>query len=83
MVQIQGVYLHEKSEDFEPYLAAVGLPWIARKAAANTSPTIEISKDGDDWTLSVKTAIMSNVVKFTIGKEFEEKAPINGKVQKV
>ena len=83
MVQIVGSYVHEKSEDFEAYLAAVGLPWIARKAAANTSPSIEITKDGDEWTLSVKTAIMSQVVKFVIGKEFEEKAPLSGNVQKV
>merc|ERR1712098_809654 len=48
----------------------------------NTSPTIEISRDGDEFTLSFKTAIMSNVVKFVLGKEFEEKAPFGGEVNK-
>eukprot|EP00091_Calanus_sinicus_P005514 TRINITY_DN1595_c0_g1_i2.p1 TRINITY_DN1595_c0_g1~~TRINITY_DN1595_c0_g1_i2.p1 ORF type:complete len:149 (+),score=45.26 TRINITY_DN1595_c0_g1_i2:46-447(+) len=81
MVQIDGSYVHQKSEDFEAYLSAVGLPWVARKAAANTSPTVEISKDGDEWTLSIKTSIMSQVVKFVIGKEFEEKGP-GGNVRK-
>ena len=83
MVQVIGSYVHEKSEDFEAYLAAVGLPWIARKAAAKTSPTIDITKDGDEWTLSIKTAIINTEIKFIIGKEFEEKAPMGGKVQKV
>ena len=83
MVQIDGTFVHEKSEDFEAYLAAIGLPWIARKAAANTSPTVEITKNGNEFTLSFKTAIMSQALKFVIGEEFEEKAPFGGKMQKV
>merc|ERR1711970_468202 len=82
MVQAEGTYVHEKSEGLEAYLGAIGVPWVARKAAANTSPTIVISKDGEEWTMSFKTAIMSNVVKFELGKEFEEKAPIGGEINK-
>merc|ERR1719154_1052284 len=33
--------------------------------------------------VSIKTTIMSNVTKFVIGKEFEEKAPMSGKIQKI
>merc|ERR1711909_241138 len=82
MVQIEGTYVHEKSEGLEAYLGAMGVPWVARKAAANTSPTIVISKDGEEWTMSFKTAMISNVVKFELGKEFEEKAPIGGEMNK-
>ena len=83
MVQIEGTYVHEKSEGLEAYLGAIGVPWVARKAAANTSPTIQISKEGEEWSLAFKTAIMSNVVKFVLGEEFEEKAPITGEINKV
>jgi len=82
MVQIEGTYVHEKSEGLEAYLGAIGVPWVARKAAANTSPTIQISKEGEEWSLAFKTAIMSNVVKFVLGEEFEEKAPITGEINK-
>ena len=42
----------------------------------------EITQDGEDWSMSWKTSVISNTVKFKIGVEFEEKNP-GGKVVKV
>ena len=83
MAQVVGSYAHEKSENLDEYLTAVGVPWIARKGAAKSNPTIDISKEGNEFTLAVKTAIMNNTVKFVLGEEFEEKAPFGGGTQKV
>ena len=35
----------------------------------------EITQDGEDWTMSWKTSVTSNTVKFKLGVEFEEKNP--------
>jgi len=73
MVTIDGVYKEESNENVDAYLAALGAPWIARKAAGLVSPTIEITRSGQDWTMNYKTKVLSNSVSFTLGQEFEEK----------
>ena len=99
MVQFSGSYTHVKAENVDAYMAAIGVPWIARKAAAAVTPALgvtvvinlfkifdmfsaEITQDGEDWTMSWKTSVISNTVKFKLGVEFEEKNP-GGKVVKV
>merc|ERR1712045_199689 len=81
MVQFAGSYTHVKAENVDAYMAAIGVPWIARKAAAAVTPALEITQDGEDWTMSWKTSVISNTVKFKLGVEFEEKNP-GGKVVK-
>lgn len=81
MVQFSGSYTHVKAENVDAYMAAIGVPWIARKAAAAVTPALEITQDGEDWTMSWKTSVISNTVKFKLGVEFEEKNP-GGKVVK-
>ena len=83
MVQMEGCYEHEKSENFESYLTAMEVPMVPRKMMLSTNPTVEISKDGEEWTISFKVAIMSNTVKFQLGKEFTEKEPLSGDTNKV
>ena len=83
MVQMEGSYQHEKSENFEPYLTAMEVPMVPRKMMLSTNPTVEISKDGEEWTIGFKVAIMSNTVKFQLGKEFTEKEPLSGDSNKV
>merc|ERR1712062_802615 len=81
VVTVEGFYKEESNENVDAYLSAIGVPWIARKAAGLMSPTIEISRAGDDWTMSFKTKAISNTVNFKLGQEFEEKNP-GGKVVK-
>ena len=37
MVTFNGTYVNEKSENVDEYMAATGMPWIARKAAGSAS----------------------------------------------
>ena len=43
---------------------------------------LEISRDGETWKISFKTAIKSNNSTFKVGQDFEEESP-NGKKVKV
>lgn len=51
--------------------------------AGSTTPEIEISKDGDAYTLLTKTAIKNSTIKFELGKEFEEERQDDVKVKSV
>jgi len=62
-------------------MEAIGVPWLVRKTAANITPSLEISRDGDNWKISFKTAIKSNENSFKIGQEFEEEGPKGKKVK--
>jgi len=49
-----GTFVHEKSEGLDEYLTTMGVPWMLRKVLANTSPTIEIVREGDQWNMTFK-----------------------------
>ena len=51
--------------------------------ASSTTPEIEISKDGDTFTIQTKTAIKNSTIKFKIGEEFDEDRQDDVKVKSV
>merc|ERR1712227_467469 len=80
--KLLGSYQFEKNENFEEFLTATGVPMIPRKMMTSTSPSINISKDGNKWTISFKVLMKSNSISFELGKEFEENNPVSGEKQK-
>ena len=54
------------------FFSCKGVPWIARKMMTASSPTIEISKKDDMWTIKVSTLMSSNSSTFKLGEEYEE-----------
>jgi len=44
---------------------------------ANTSPTIEIVREGDQWNMTFKVSLKTNKIIFKIGEEFQENSPID------
>jgi hypothetical protein len=49
-----------------------GIPWVARKMMTASSPTIEISKKDDKWTIKTSTLMSSSSNTFQLGEEYEE-----------
>jgi len=72
MADVNGKYVQEKAENVDAYMEAIGVPWLIRKTAANITPSLEISRDGETWKISFKTAIKSNNSTFKVGQDFEE-----------
>ncbi|XP_078585436.1 sodium/calcium exchanger regulatory protein 1-like [Branchiostoma floridae x Branchiostoma japonicum] len=68
---IAGKWKLDRSENFEEFLEEMGAPWIARKAAAKSSPTQEIIINGDQIEIKISSIMSTNIMKFTIGTEFE------------
>ncbi len=59
-----------------------GVNFVLRNLAKTSTPVVEITKDGEVYTLKTTTAIKNSEIKFELGKEFEE-ARMDGKNVKV
>lgn len=60
-----------------------GVGMVLRKMGGTVSPTVELSKDGDEFTLSTTSTFKSTVIKFKLGAEFEEETVDGRKVKSV
>lgn len=75
MVQITGKYQLEKNENLDGYFKAVGVPYMARKMMATSTPVVEISCKDDTWTIKTSTLIRTTELKFKAGEEYVEAMP--------
>ncbi|RZC34089.1 hypothetical protein BDFB_002694 [Asbolus verrucosus] len=75
MSKITGTYTHEKNENIDAYFQALGVPYIARKMMALTSPKLTIQNENDEWIITSSTIIRTIAVKFKLGEEYEEDMP--------
>ena len=81
--RLPGSYQHIKSENLEQFLAATSVPMIVRKVVSNTNPKVDITKEGETWSITFKVMFKSNTLTFVIGKEFSETNPITSETSKV
>jgi hypothetical protein len=54
------------------FLSELGVGIILRKAATCSTPTMEITKNGDKWKIVTKTILKSVELNFELGVPFEE-----------
>ena len=64
--------MRTKEEKYNDFLVALGVGMLVRKAATVSTPTMEISKDGNKWKMVTKTTLKSIELNFEIGVPFEE-----------
>ncbi|XP_043283391.1 fatty acid-binding protein, liver-like [Venturia canescens] len=83
MVLITGKYLHERNENIDEYFKSLGVPYLARKMMAVSHPTLEISNEGDKWTMKNVTLISTQEVTFCLGEEYEEVLPSGDKLRSI
>ncbi|KAJ8682434.1 hypothetical protein QAD02_018226 [Eretmocerus hayati] len=74
-------YKLESSENFDEFMKACGVGLITRKMGAAVSPSVEVTKSGDEYTMSTKSTFKNSEVKFKLGEEFDEETPDGRKVK--
>lgn len=74
MVQIVGKYEYESSENFEEFVKAMGLVEMATPFMGS-KPTVEVSKNGDQWTIAVTSKGKTSSSTFKLNEPYEEKLP--------
>nr|ACO11195.1 Cellular retinoic acid-binding protein 2 [Caligus rogercresseyi] len=72
MEAFMGKYNRVKSENHEDLLKELGVNVLLRKAALVSTPTFEVSKEGEVWSFKTSTMAKSMELKFEVGKKFEE-----------
>jgi len=70
--KLVGCFVHKESENMEEYLEALEIPESMRKMMLEMNPTVELSNDGDTWTISYKMAAQTMIVSLEIGKETDD-----------
>ncbi|XP_063628848.1 fatty acid-binding protein [Cydia splendana] len=65
-------YKMSASENFDEFMKALGVGLITRKAANAVTPTVELRKDGDQYTLVTSSTFKTTEMKFKPGEEFDE-----------
>ena len=83
MAELTGKWKLEKSDNFDNFLKELGVNFMMRKMANTSSPTVEITRDGDSFEFKTVTALKTSVIKFTLGQEFEEERLDGKKVKSV
>ena len=66
--------MRTKEENYNDFLVKLGVGFIMRKAATSGTPTMEISKEGNKWTLVTKTTFFTTEMTSNVelGVPFEE-----------
>jgi len=72
---MEGKFTNYKNEKLDDFYAAIGIPWVPRKLMTSTSPTIEISKADDQWTIKTSSMMSTSSVTFKLGEEYTESMP--------
>jgi len=73
-----GKYKLTNSENFDDFLKELGVNFVLRNLAKTSTPVIDITQDGDTYSMKTTTAIKNSEIKFKLGEEFEE-ARMDGK----
>lgn len=74
-----GNWKHYSSENLDEFMKVMGAPWIARKMASATSPTVEAIVDGDHYKFTMSSPGWSMATEFDIGREFMLSLPDGSK----
>jgi len=76
-------YKLENSENFDEYMKEIGVGLVLRKMGNTVSPTVELVKEGDEYTFNTTSTFKSSSIKFKEGEEFDEETLDGRKVKSV
>jgi len=61
-----GKYERVSADKYDDFLKALDVNYLLRKAATVSSPVMEVSRDGDVWSIKTSTSLKSMELKFEV-----------------
>ena len=78
---VLGKFQLDKSENFDSFMAALGVGWATRTLGNKTTPVVTVSKDeADTMTFKQESLVSTSQISFKIGQPFDEKTADGRKV---
>merc|ERR1712198_253214 len=71
----KGKFERTSAENYDELLKALDVNMILRKAATASTPVMEVTEEGGQWTIKTSTTLKSMELKFKVGENFEETTP--------
>lgn len=65
-------YKLHSSNKFDEYMAELNVGFVSRKLGNSVTPVVEVTLDGDEYTLTTSSLLKTLVIKFKLGQEFDE-----------
>ncbi|KPJ13423.1 Fatty acid-binding protein 2 [Papilio machaon] len=75
------VYVHDRDENFEGFVATLGLPQDIAQKLNTSKPKYKLEKNGDTYTATSFADSHNKVVSFKLNEEFDETV-LGGRVAK-
>ncbi|KPP58768.1 cellular retinoic acid-binding protein 2-like [Scleropages formosus] len=74
IADFSGTWKMKSSENFEELLKRLGVNMMLRKiaVAAASKPLVEISQDGETFSIRTSTSVRTTHIVFTVGQSFNE-----------
>lgn len=66
---------------FVPSFSYAGVGFVLRKIGNSVTPTVELKKDGDQYTLVTSSTFKTSTIVFKLGEEFDEETLDGRKVK--
>ncbi|XP_013147197.1 PREDICTED: fatty acid-binding protein-like [Papilio polytes] len=66
------LYVHERDDNFDGFIASLGLPEDKVERLKNYKPNHKLEKNGDTYTMSSLSESRNHIITFKLGEEFDE-----------
>jgi len=74
-------YKLASSENFDEYMSELKIGFMTRKLGNSSTPVVEVTLNGDEYTLTTSSLLKTTTIKFKLGEEFEEERADGVKVK--
>merc|ERR1712106_122971 len=72
MEAFKGKYERTSAENYDEMLKVLDVNLLLRKAATASTPVLEVTEDGGNWTIKTSTTLKNMELKFKLGEPFDE-----------
>merc|ERR1712106_116306 len=72
MEAFKGKYERTSADKYEEMLKVLDVNFLLRKAATASTPVLEVTEDGGNWTIKTSTTLKNMELKFKLGEPFDE-----------